>query len=381
VHFEPSDILVVGGRKEVKKSAIPSRFCNCPVDDIQDCKKLQLGKRKKEEIHMRNVKPRLEALENSSIYIEHSYNKSMQRLLENCLPLKEISQNIVEHSYSQISKSKKRKYDNNNNEKNDNEHDNNNNNNNENSSMNHISRSKRTYMPNVKTTVNNLQIHIKNTTCEKSNKKCTEIITKLSKKQVCAMKHEINCPFRTDPLPIYTITKTISIRELSTLPINEIKSSKNNCLQSNINIIEHVTKTSGNRLKSLEQLHNDKKVQKKCPKKDKHKIQKEDKKSNYWMQELKKVSEENIDLKKQIKILNNCLQKTELFFANDQLQVLRTGTSRGIKWSEDTILKGLSLRFTCGTRGYNYLRKIMAPLPSVRSYKEVQNILNLTQDF
>jgi len=69
VHFEPSDILVVGGRKEIKKSAIPSRFCNCPVDDIQDCKKLQeLGKRKKKEIHIRNVKPRLEASENSSIY-------------------------------------------------------------------------------------------------------------------------------------------------------------------------------------------------------------------------------------------------------------------------------------------------------------------------
>jgi len=134
--------------------------------------------------------------------------------------------------------------------------------------MSHISRSKRTYIPNVKTTVNNLQIHIKNTTCEKSNTKCTEIITKLSKKQVCAMKHKINCPFRTDPLPIYRITKTISIRELSTLPINEIKSSKNNCLQNNINIIEHVTKTSGNQLKSLEQLQNDKKVQKKCPKKD-----------------------------------------------------------------------------------------------------------------
>ncbi|EZA46693.1 hypothetical protein X777_03301 [Ooceraea biroi] len=27
VHFEPSDLLIVGSRKEVKKNAIPSRFC------------------------------------------------------------------------------------------------------------------------------------------------------------------------------------------------------------------------------------------------------------------------------------------------------------------------------------------------------------------
>ncbi|TGZ50578.1 Uncharacterized protein DBV15_12610 [Temnothorax longispinosus] len=95
--------------------------------------------------------------------------------------------------------------------------------------------------------------------------------------------------------------------------------------------------------------------------------QKEGKQSNYWMQDFRKICKENFNLKEEIKILNNCLQKTQIYFGNDQLRVLRTGTSRGMKWSEDTILKGLNLRFTCGTRGYNYLRQIMAPLPSVRT--------------
>ena len=52
VHFEPSDILVVGRWKEVKKGAIPSRFCRYPFENF--CKS-QIRKRKKKKIHMHNV--------------------------------------------------------------------------------------------------------------------------------------------------------------------------------------------------------------------------------------------------------------------------------------------------------------------------------------
>lgn len=86
VHFEPSDLLVVGNRKEVKKDTIPSRFCHCP-SVLQDsssnydlyiehsCTKSHFRKRKKEETHVRNVKAKVDTSENSNQHIEHSCSK------------------------------------------------------------------------------------------------------------------------------------------------------------------------------------------------------------------------------------------------------------------------------------------------------------------
>ncbi|XP_018369304.1 PREDICTED: uncharacterized protein LOC108765208 [Trachymyrmex cornetzi] len=36
VHFEPSDVLVVGCRKEIKKGAIPSHFCHCLSENFRE---------------------------------------------------------------------------------------------------------------------------------------------------------------------------------------------------------------------------------------------------------------------------------------------------------------------------------------------------------
>nr|XP_012218834.1 PREDICTED: THAP domain-containing protein 2-like [Linepithema humile] len=83
VHFEPSDFLVVGRRKEIKKDAIPSRFCRCPSDNSYN--KSQARKRKKKETYVRNIKAKLDTSQNSNhqYSIEHSYSK---RLSENRLP-------------------------------------------------------------------------------------------------------------------------------------------------------------------------------------------------------------------------------------------------------------------------------------------------------
>lgn len=58
---------------------------------------------------MRNIKRKLDAgLENSNQYIlEHSYSK---KLSENRLPLKQISPNILQHSYILKLKSKEQKH-------------------------------------------------------------------------------------------------------------------------------------------------------------------------------------------------------------------------------------------------------------------------------
>jgi len=131
-------------------------FCHCPVDDLQDCKKLQLGKRKKEGIHVRNVKPRLEASENSSIYIEHSYNKS------------------------QLRKQKEEKSD--------------------------VHNIKARFDSNICQAVDASEhISSRNSSCTRIN--TIKSTTKLSKKQVCAMNHQSNCPFTTFLLLINKNTK------------------------------------------------------------------------------------------------------------------------------------------------------------------------------
>ena len=75
MHFEPTDLLVVGNQKKIKKDAIPSRFCRCPVvfqefysgcDIVHSYCKLQSKKRKKEETHVRNVKRKNDTSENST---------------------------------------------------------------------------------------------------------------------------------------------------------------------------------------------------------------------------------------------------------------------------------------------------------------------------
>ncbi|TGZ54663.1 hypothetical protein DBV15_12412, partial [Temnothorax longispinosus] len=72
VHFDQSDLLVVGRRKEIKKGAIPARFCQCSSVDF--CNKSQTSKRKKKGTHVRNVKTKLDSENSNQQYIEHSYS-------------------------------------------------------------------------------------------------------------------------------------------------------------------------------------------------------------------------------------------------------------------------------------------------------------------
>lgn len=40
---------------------------------------------------------------------------------------------------------------------------------------------------------------------------------------------------------------------------------------------------------------------------------------------------------------------------------------QGIKWSDNTIVKALKLRLSCGSRGYSVLQELGQPLPSERT--------------
>ena len=96
-------------------------------------------------------------------------------------------------------------------------------------------------------------------------------------------------------------------------------------------------------------------------------------------EKLKQLLEEHIQrietLEKEKKILKeekeNGFLPTELFsriFGEDQIKFLKKG--RVHKWSEETIRKGLKLRFATGTRAYEDLIKAGYPLPSVRTLNQ-----------
>ncbi|XP_049524411.1 transposable element P transposase isoform X1 [Dermacentor silvarum] len=60
-------------------------------------------------------------------------------------------------------------------------------------------------------------------------------------------------------------------------------------------------------------------------------------------------------------------QKLSHYLAPDQLHSILKPNMRGTAWATPTIEKGLKLRLACGTRGYNIVRELAAPLPAERT--------------
>lgn len=59
----------------------------------------------------------------------------------------------------------------------------------------------------------------------------------------------------------------------------------------------------------------------------------------------------------------------ERIFGEDQLEYLRTGSSQGVSWSEETLRKGLKLYMACGASGYEEILRQGLPYPSIRTLK------------
>ncbi|XP_077498707.1 uncharacterized protein LOC144109791 [Amblyomma americanum] len=55
------------------------------------------------------------------------------------------------------------------------------------------------------------------------------------------------------------------------------------------------------------------------------------------------------------------------FLAPDQLRSMEQKTMKGTRWTEATIVKGLKIRLSSGSRGYNVVREIGAPRPVERT--------------
>ncbi len=78
---------------------------------------------------------------------------------------------------------------------------------------------------------------------------------------------------------------------------------------------------------------------------------------------LRKVKQENAVLKRTMKIKDKKIKK---LLTKDQIGALGRLTTRGMKWSNDTVKKALKLRFAAGSTGYKALQDLQIPLPGIR---------------
>ncbi|XP_011874574.1 PREDICTED: THAP domain-containing protein 2-like [Vollenhovia emeryi] len=80
-----------------------------------------------------------------------------------------------------------------------------------------------------------------------------------------------------------------------------------------------------------------------------------------------------LKLKKQQNINSALLSKLQEIFTNDQITALKNNR-RVQKWTNETIMKALRLRFACGITGYEELRRQKFPLPGLRTLRrKVEN--------
>ncbi|KAL1485431.1 hypothetical protein MTO96_031986, partial [Rhipicephalus appendiculatus] len=59
----------------------------------------------------------------------------------------------------------------------------------------------------------------------------------------------------------------------------------------------------------------------------------------------------------------------------DQVRVLEKGTMRGSSWSPETLQKALHLKVACGSKGYDFVKENVVPLPAKRTLqKQMEHI-------
>jgi len=86
------------------------------------------------------------------------------------------------------------------------------------------------------------------------------------------------------------------------------------------------------------------------------------------IQENEMLQQQVKELKGQFNLPRRSEGNKENFNLNpDQVAAFKLGTTRGRKWLPETVQKGLKLRYSCGSSGYQQVIKNVVPLPSVRT--------------
>jgi len=98
------------------------------------------------------------------------------------------------------------------------------------------------------------------------------------------------------------------------------------------------------------------------------------------LQEKLKIAENERDiLKSRVNYLEKKVEENTAIvnkiLNEDQQTAILNSTTRGSKWSYETIRKGLNLHFACGSHGYNQIIKHVAPFPALRTLRsKIQHI-------
>ncbi|KAM4612562.1 uncharacterized protein ACJ7VT_010826 [Polymixia lowei] len=89
---------------------------------------------------------------------------------------------------------------------------------------------------------------------------------------------------------------------------------------------------------------------------------------------LKAVVSERREKHKLEREKQNLVQNIEKVFNTNQLARLGRKSSRGVRWSSETMEKARQLRATCGVKGYMLLRAQNQPLPSLRCLSKMTSM-------
>lgn len=82
-----------------------------------------------------------------------------------------------------------------------------------------------------------------------------------------------------------------------------------------------------------------------------------------------------------IKVLReheNLKRQVARYLTPEQLGCMSKNSTRGTCWGDATIRKALKVRLACGSRGYNVVKEILAPLPSLRTLHRHLELLRST---
>lgn len=91
---------------------------------------------------------------------------------------------------------------------------------------------------------------------------------------------------------------------------------------------------------------------------------------NILKKKVKRLTAEKISLHKQYVKNTRLYSIIKKVFTDDQIRVLINRSTRGSKWSEETIKRAVKLRSACGLNGYKELLQQQISLPSVRTLQQ-----------
>lgn len=74
----------------------------------------------------------------------------------------------------------------------------------------------------------------------------------------------------------------------------------------------------------------------------------------------------------------NLKRQVARYLTPEQLDCMSKNSTRGTCWGDATIRKALKVRLACGSRGYNVVKEILAPLPSLRTLHRHLELLRST---